>query len=479
MDHALTSTPRSSAHTWRGDEFATPQSHAHASAWRKIILWSVGAYVMLNAGFQMVRIPPIGTGIPIGEIVLVVSLLSTNIFATLTRMAKEVWLLPVLAWWALSLLRVIYDVPSGGAWAFRDAAQAIESLYLIVGFWLVNKPERMHYFLRWLKSLLPWLGVYGLLMPFAYKLQTYSPHLPGMAEDTSNALFFQIINTPEMLVWVSFWLLIDHPLRTKTLSARNLWAALLLALGVGLAQSRTIYIEVLVIGAALILLRKKFAARWGAILLFGVFAIGFITVAGIQIKGRMDRTVSLSFIEQHFAAIGGHAESEALEGAASGVPQRYDWWANILDQLKSSPSKMVFGLGYGVPLTDFHGNNGALVREPHSSYMSVLGRLGISGLTAWILMQFALYASWWRSYRLSLRMGWTQVQTNLLLLFIFELLILLDAMGEDSLEKPFYIIPYYLFFGVVLGYGRYLREMAAGSQAERVRLLDESHFSES
>jgi hypothetical protein len=57
-------------------------------------------------------------------------------------------------------------------------------------------------------------------------------------------------------------------------------------------------------------------------------------------------------------------------------------------------------------------------------------------------------------------MGWRSDQNNLILLFIFFSLTLIAMIGEAVMEVPFWAIPYYFFFGVVLRYGRHLRESA-------------------
>ena len=438
---------------------------AQVNLWRKIVLWTVAGYLILNAGFEMLRIPPVGAGIPIGELVLVISLCMVDSIAVLTKMASQVWIVPIFLWWALSLTRSLYDLHVGGAWSFRDASQAIESLFLIVGFWLVNSSANLHYFFRWQRRVLIVAIFYGLLFPFAATLQKYSPSLPGMGTNSAH-LFFQITNTPNILVWAACWLLIERGPSRSPVRGRELLAGVLVAFAVAFAQSRTIYLGVLVVGILLFVTRSRLAARWTAMLLLGVLIIGAISVSGIAIKGREHKNISLDFIVSHFEAISGKASSAETEGAAEGVPQRIGWWWSIYRKMIRSPQKIVFGLGYGIPLTDFRGVGGALVREPHNSYISVIARLGVSGMLVWLLMQGALLYSWGRAYRLAGRMEWFEDRSNLLLLLIFNILVLNTAIGEDGFEKPFYAIPYYLFFGIILRYGRILRRAAFDPDAD-------------
>jgi O-antigen ligase len=455
---------------WPDVDFSTIEAEPpvpHVDTWRKIVLWTVGGYLILNTGFEMIRVPPVGAGIPIGELVLVLSLCFINLFLLLPRIAREVWIFPILLWWGMSLTRSLYDVHVGGAWSFRDASQAIESLFLIVGFWLVNSPSHIQYFLRWMRRLFLLAIPYGLLFPLENRLQNYSPRLPGMGTGSAH-LFFQMTNTPVILIWAACWLLIERGRgRSRSpVGGRDLLTGTLVAYAVAFSQSRTIYLCVLLVGVMLFLTRSRLATRWTALLLLGVVMIGAVSVSGIQIKGRLGKKISLDFIVSHFEAITGKASSEETVGAAEGVPQRIGWWRAIYKKMIRSPQKIVFGLGYGIPLTDYSIGNGILVREPHNSFVSVIARLGVSGMLVWLLMQGSLYISWWRIYRFCGRMEWFEDRQNLLLLLLFNILVVITAIGEDGFEKPFYAIPYYLFFGVILRYGRILREAAEQLEAE-------------
>jgi O-antigen ligase len=453
---------------WPEVEFSAidqPAAFGQVGVWRKIVLFTVAGYLILNTGFEMVRIPPVGAGIPLGELVLVLSLCLIDALALLLRMSSEVWLFPILLWWGLSLTRSLYDVHVGGAWSFRDASQAIESLYLIVGFWIVNSPANIRYFFRWMRWMFVVAALYGLLFPFEGPLQKVSPTLHGMGASSTH-LLFQMTNTPVILIWTACWLLIERGRSRGPVRGRELLAGLLVAFAVAFAQERTIYLGVLLVGVLLFVTRSRLATRWTALLLLGVLIIGAVSVSGIEIKGRLGKKISLDFIVSHFEAISGKASTEETQGAAEGVPQRIGWWRTIYKKMIRSPQKIVFGLGYGMPLTNFRTGGGIPVREPHNSYISVIARLGVSGMIVWLLMQASLYLCWWRVYRLCGRMGWTEDRNNLLVLVIYNVLLLIIAIGEDGFEKPFFAIPYYLFFGVILRYARILRRAAYEPEAD-------------
>jgi hypothetical protein len=64
-------------------------------------------------------------------------------------------------------------------------------------------------------------------------------------------------------------------------------------------------------------------------------------------------------------------------------------------------------------------------------------------------------------------------QTNLLLVLVFCAMTLVVGVGETAMEVPYYAIPYYFLFGVVLRYGKHLRLAA---QREQTALFEQQEF---
>jgi len=454
---------------WQSDRIpyqAAISGPLRLTAIRKIVLWMVGAYLILNVGFELLRIPPVGPGVPIGEVVLALCLCLISTRVLLPLMSREVWVLPILVCWGLSLVRMLMDATGAGIMAFRDASQAIESLYLIVGFWFASSENNLQYFFRWIRRLLMVGAAYGLLYPVSTELQNLSPKLTGIGTGAT-PMFFSMTNAPSIMLLCAAWLLLEQPRGYRL--GRDVLAGLLIATGIAFGQSRSNYLQVLILGVILFLMKRKAATKWVFTLLMGAVLIWAISISGLNLKGREGQKISLDFVASHFESISGSGGGAEQEGAASGVAMRIGWWKHILTQLESSPTKMTFGLGYGMPLTSFVGAT-AVVREPHNSYMSVIGRLGVTGIVTWALMQISLYLAWWRNFRLCRRMHWTVDQVNLLLLLMFGIITLVEAAGEPAMEQPFYAIPYYFFFGVALRYGSHLK-MAA--ERERMALAAE------
>lgn len=427
-----------------------------ASLRNSLLFWVVGLYMLLNYGFMQMRIPPVsGSGIPIGELILLYSLATINYSRLLLRLIETVFLVPFLIWWVLGFSRAIAGVPEYGMWALRDASHVIESLFLIIGFAFAGHSHMIDRFFRWLPKILLVICIYALGYPFAEYLSGFSPVLVAGAGHRV-PLFFTYIGTPVMLLMSAAYIMLFNK-RDGSISGKMSIVAVVFLMGftIFLFQARTIYLQIIGIFLLFALYRKDLFGR-GVLIISLVFGcLLTISVAGLQIKGRLGQAVSLDFLINHFLAIGG-VENSGLEGVAGGVSQRLGWWLVLYDRWVANVGTFLFGLGYGFPLVNFvaHGSgyaeSGQIVREPHNSYISVLARIGLVGAFVFAWMHFLLLRSWRRAYKICKRINWQEGEKYLLILMVFFVLIWINAIGEDAFEKPFFAIPYYFFWGIAL-----------------------------
>ena len=412
----------------------------------------IGLYLLLNYGFMLVRFPPVAnSGVPVGEVALLLSLAIINIATILPRLAATVVLGPFLLWWAFGIGRAILAVPEYGLWALRDATHVIESLFLIVGFAVCFSSSALERFFRWLPVLLVIGVLYSFTAPFAGLLLPLSPTIVA-AGGFETPVFFNYVTTGTLLILAVAYLLIfkgRSGLRTSVL------LACLSIYAVVMFEARTIYLQF--IGAALLLTayRRELLGKWVVGFLMLLAAIAALPLTGIEIIGRFGEPISLQFYYNHFLSIFG-VSSEGVEGAAGGFDQRIGWWLDLYERWTASIGSFLFGLGYGFPLIDFvaHGpgyaEEGQMAREPHNSYVSILARIGLLGFFAFVWMHILLIGAWRRAYALATRMRWRAGQNRLLFLMVFFVMVWISAIGEDAFEKPFFAIPYYFFWGIVL-----------------------------
>src|SRR3546814_14416200 len=81
-------------------------------------------------------------------------------------------------------------------------------------------------------------------------------------------------------------------------------------------------------------------------------------------------------------------------------------------------------------------------------------------------MQAELFRAGFRAYLEYRRKGCHEAAQLPLLIVAFALLTLVGCVGEDNLEKPYYAIPYYTFWGFVL---RIVYQMRVEARSGRVR----------
>jgi len=423
-----------------------------------LILLVIGAYLLLNWGFMLVRIPPVvGGGVPVGEFLLFFSLcLWYKDLRWLPSFTNNLIFVVFLMWWALGIGRALSAVPEHGMWALRDASHVIESLFLWVGFVFAGAPGAIDRLFVWLRRILGIACLYAFSYPWREELGALSPTITAAAGYQAT-IFFQYIGIGQLVLWEAVRRLIGRP------GGSILVPGLLIAYSIGIFQARTLYLQLIAIVLMLLWYRGKTFKKMSLALVVCVLAFVLLAEFGEEIKGRVGGTVSLEFIGRHFTAIAG-IESEGLVGPARGVGTRIGWWMNIYEKLTTSPENLLFGLGYGFPLIDFRGSGGIIVREPHNSYISILGRLGLFGAILFAWAHVCLVRTWFHAYNLCRQAGYRLGQDRLFLLMVYFVLVWVYSIGEAAFEMPYIAIPYYFFWGVVLHYRLHLKRMLTNEE---------------
>jgi hypothetical protein len=425
------------------------------------LLVLLAGYLILDYPFMLLRIPPVGFGIPLGEVLLVIVLLGINPRLALSRLGCVTLLAPFLVWWGWGLGRLAFDAAEHGMWALRDATSMIESLYVLVGFSLAADPRATERLIRWLYPIIVIGCSYCLLYVFADQLAAISPTILG-ASGQAVPIFGAFAMAGTMLLWAAFACLITPTQQPHRRLLLTVAAGFLIAFAMIVLQKRTTYLQLAGLAALLLYVRPRALSRLGITLPLLGFALLVITAFDIRISGRLTSEISLSFFLDHLLAIVGIGTDEqgAIADAASGVPLRLHWWTRIYEQLTSDPIALIGGLGYGIPLTDFRDTLGVVTREPHNSVISVVARLGLIGLLSWITIAF--FRAGFQVYWISRRRGYDEISRLALLVIAFAILTLVGCVGEDNMEKPFFAIPFYTLWGFILRIAYQLRGEVAG-----------------
>jgi hypothetical protein len=428
------------------------------------VLFIMCGYMLLNWPFSQFRFPPTGAaGVPIGEVTLILALATINLPRALSRMSLVVPIMPFLVWWGFGMGRAFFDLTVHGMWALRDAVHVMESMFLIVAFVMAGSRAGFERFFKWLMPLVAIGAVYGLLYPFKDQIEAASPVVYS-GNGYPVPIFGSMVNTPYLMVMGAAWLIL---FRGRSLIA-NLLAIVLIGAMVAMFQARTLYLILIAVFGFFVLYRRSTAGNISLIVYIAALMLAAIPLLNLQMTGRLGAEFSFGFMVNHFLAIFGLGSDEyqGIAAAAEGVDQRLEWWTKIFNQMLADPFKLLLGLGYGIPLTDFAGNTGAIVREPHNSYISVLARTGLVGGTAWAIIMASLVYRWHLTVRRCQAIGWRDGENRLLLLMVYFICIWVLALGEDGFEKPFNLIPFYVFWGFILRMGSLMDQGLIGPEAE-------------
>jgi O-antigen ligase len=361
-------------------------------------------------------------------------------------------------------LRVLLGFAQYGAWALRDATPLLESFFIILGFLLVSQRRGFRLFTKWLPRLLFITAIYSLGYPFKAWLANWVPMIQSAAGAPIPILFTYVSKYMILLFLASYLFIFTRysiTLKKAQLRLSGLYKQLLMAFLVAFSvvffQARTVYFQlVCLIGFYLTFEPQKTAKIYttAGLLLLALFILPF---TGVELQGRLG-TVSVDFFANHFLSSFGFS-TEGMEGAAGGVDLRFSWWTQIFSQLLSSVQNFLFGLGYGIPLTDF--STTVQVREPHNSFLSVLARLGLLGFLSFVWMHIVFVRAWFKAYKSAVLLEWLFTRQHLLWMMSYCILMWVFSMGEDGFEKPFFAIPYYFFWGVMLGMFYYIQKAAS------------------
>ena len=327
-----------------------------------VVLITVWLYLLLNWGFMQLRIPPVaGDGLPVGEIVLLLYLATINYRGVFRQLGQAVALAPLVLWWTFGIGRAMFDFSQHGTWALRDAAHVLESLFLLVGFVFAGQPKSFDRFFDWLPKMLVVCVLYGMLYPLRDQLWSLSPTIMS-GSGYPAPIFFSMANTPQLLIMAAFYLILFHSNRLLA----NVVLVMIIGYTVAVFQARTLYLILFAIFAFLAFYRRSTVGNLGNLAVLSAFLLALITLVGLHFQGRLGATFSAEFLVAHFLAIFGICDPsfQGVCSAAEGVDQRLEWWTKIYNSMIGDPFSLLLGLGYGLPLTDFHSSTGPRSASP-------------------------------------------------------------------------------------------------------------------
>jgi O-antigen ligase len=420
--------------------------------WQLITLSSVTGYVVLNYGFENLSLP-VGSlrFLPLGELLMGAALLlavrrqSGVEFRQSLRHPSMVCILALLL---LTMVHLVSDVPQYGFYALRDATSSFEAVFLLLGMVWAARERNIELLSKWLMALFILTLVYAYTFPWTDQIQQWSPAfgpfhpVPLIGNYQEVALY--LVSGALFCLWVA-----------PTVYKWPRWTLVSLAVvqlaALGVLQSRTMLVGIGLVLVTLFFLREttrmwQFFAIIASGLATLVLLVVLIAAVGWKVQGRLG-PVNMASLENDVRSIWpSTAESQQLGHESD----RKVWYGEVWNKLQSSPSHLLFGVGYGLPLIDFISETGQPIRQPHNSSMNVFGRLGLLGLSIWVLFVAGLLKRLWQGVREAVQRGAVSCPLRLWLL-AFAILGLLVSMVQPYFEFSHSAIPFYFLMGVALG----------------------------
>ncbi len=412
--------------------------------WQKLTFIALAGFVILSYGFANWTPVP-GKPIPGGHLLLLAALP----LALRGRKYEAAKFLdePAILWWlllvGLSVAHLVLDIPRYGTFAIRDASFVFEGVFMLLGFLWARRATKTKPFFMALAVLFLLNTAYSLTYPIADKLVEISP-VSGVFKPTpllgsySHADFFLVVGGLYYLLVMPHFRMWPPRLTLLLAALQASWAFVF--------QGRSVYIGTAIALVLLVLfggLRR--GARVIAVIVGGLMVFFVIIgITGSVIQGRVG-VVGPDFLWQHVRSLFLVDPNTPAEGT---VQWRLDLLSPLRERWTASASVMAIGEGFGQPLIDFENAENVVVRQPHSTHITVLIRLGALGFLVWLLMHWRILTSLLRFLR-SCRRETLNHDLALWLLLFYVLGVVLTTF-QPWLEFSYGAIPFYFFVGFAL-----------------------------
>lgn len=367
-----------------------------------IYAWLLGpllaGYLLFDKAFAYIHVP--GTPLYVGELVLmagIIGLLATTAYLWIPMRDEPI--LAILAAFILwGLIRLLPGLSTYGINAIRDSAlwYYCSFAFLAIAV-LVRSPSQLERLLGLFSRLIPWLLLWlPVAVILARRLPSFAPNIPF----TSVSIFTHKPGDAAIgpvLVLGYLWLFPDK----RSARSSAMWSILaLLVIAVTGTQNRGgLLCAVAGIMVGLLFVRDRMRLIVKAIAVTSI-GLGVAALLSLQISAtgssiRNQRMFSAQQLMENVASIAGAQANTNLSGTVAG---RKQLWSRVVD-IQIAEGRILYGSGFGPNLAYEAGVYSAdpsdPMRSPHNSYIDILARMGLVGLSLWI----ALWVGWyWRMF---------------------------------------------------------------------------------
>jgi hypothetical protein len=440
---------RAAAASWRRPAWADQPLPVTERVFELAFLGLLLGYLLFDRGFAWLHVP--GTPVFVGEAVFALGMLmliTTRVrLASVARAGTPLVVLLLFMLWGLA--RGLPGIPVYGIDAARDLAMSYYGFAAwFVALLLIGREERLWHWLELYGRAIPWVVVW--LGP-ALLLQDVFDSRPPFVPDGEVSIFAHKIGSiadHATMGLLYFWLIRreEHVLDPRWRTA--LTALTVVVVCVAAIINRGSFVSV-AFGVAVLWFidRRRTGAVVGRIVAIGLTLLTVALVFDVRLPAfSNEREVSAQqFVANALSVIDPTGANENLAGTAD---WRLQYWRTMIADV--SEHYPLSGLGPGVNLRIRYGEQDEEppARDAHNSHVAIYARLGVIGLTLWVLLWWTWFAHMLRVRRFALLRGDIRRAGLAGWLIAAEVMILVNAIFDPTLEGPQVGIWAWALFGV-------------------------------
>jgi hypothetical protein len=383
--------------------------------------------------------------VPIVYVFLLLLLLNSKL-STNFKILQDVGLLNIFLFYLMyNLVKLSINYFEYGLVAIRDGTFVLDSLFILVSLSFFSSIEPT--ITKILKICFLYSFMFILFWFIRDSVIFLSPTITSPLGGQTNLFFnFSTINVTCGFFAFYSYLFLDSN------NKKFIYFLFFLIFSLILVPKRMIYVWYISAFLYLIFIDKKnINFTFKLLSVFIVFYI--IDLIGIFSIFKVKGINFFDFFKNHLLSTISNYEisntDDFFVGTQSTVTWRIDKWTKTISNVMATFNTFLFGLPFGVSLTDFYNNQGIQTREPHNLYITIFARTGLIGSILFSILHFKIIKILFKAYKKSLILK-NQTINKLMILFTIYILFIFGGGGISSsiLSATYHSTQFYLFAGI-------------------------------
>ena len=383
--------------------------------------------------------------VPIVYVFLLLLLLNSKLSTNL-KILQDVGLLNIFLFYLMyNLVKLSINYFEYGLVAVRDGTFVLDSLFILVSLSFFSSIEPT--ITKILKICFLYSFMFILFWFIRDSVIFLSPTITSPLGGQTNLFFnFSTINVTCGFFAFYSYLFLDSN------NKKFIYFLFFLIFSLILLPKRMIYIWYISAFLYLIFIDKKnINFTFKLLSVFIVFYI--IDLIGIFSIFKVKEINFFDFFKSHLLSTIPTYEINNIDdffvGTQSTVSWRIDKWTKTISNVMTTFNTFLFGLPFGVSLTDFYNTQGMQTREPHNLYITIFARTGLIGSILFSILHFKIIRILYKAYIKSLILR-NKATNKLMILFMMYVLFIFGGGGISSsiLSATYHSTQFYLFVGI-------------------------------